>query len=234
MPGNHEELRLMLEERLIDAVKVNNFAELRDCIALGIRIDTGKYTSALNEAANLGRTRMLEYMLDHRKDVDIDTKNVYGMTPLLVAAQEQHVETLIALIARGANLHAHGQYEYITPTYVAGNATCAGYVLRAAIEEQAGCDDSLRRFRAMNDILIEEVYDFAAEERLSFFRRIADNTLINAQRESFSAIDAQAQLREVFNMYKEKGGKLEPESVFEGVSFNKPKTLLLRTPGKPV
>jgi ankyrin repeat protein len=66
------------------------------------RTDTG--TTALFNAILKGRSRMIHSLV--RAGVDINDRNLEGLTPLMVAAERGDLEIIAALLAAGADLHA--------------------------------------------------------------------------------------------------------------------------------
>jgi hypothetical protein len=68
------------------------------------RTDSG--TTALFNAILKGRSRMIRSLV--RAGVDINDRNLEGLTPLMVAAEGGNTDVIAALIAEGADLHATG------------------------------------------------------------------------------------------------------------------------------
>ena len=61
--------------------------------------------TALHFAASNGHRETSELLID--AGAVIESRNTYGKTPLLVAAMANHVDVVVLLLERGANVHAH-------------------------------------------------------------------------------------------------------------------------------
>lgn len=126
------------------------------CVFFVIACASGPSTSATTETvdpkseANLSQavdsgdvTRVLELI---EQDVDLDQPMVFGLTPLMRAANRNHVEIAEILIEGGADLHATGMAG-LTPVHVAAGADSVE-TLEVLLE--AGADPTARSRSGMN------------------------------------------------------------------------------------
>lgn len=63
-------------------------------------------------AAQRGNIEVLRYLLNLPFNIDIDCKDMAGLTPLHYAAESKRVDTITLLVSKGANIHAvdmHGR-----------------------------------------------------------------------------------------------------------------------------
>ena len=78
-----------------------------------VRIPNARGRTPIHEAAALGNKSVMEVLLSHVKaspldrDVDVmETTDAAGMTPLMLAAEENHFEVGRVLLKEGANVNA--------------------------------------------------------------------------------------------------------------------------------
>lgn len=74
--------------------------------------------------------------------------------------------------------------------------------------------DEVTVVRAVGSSLMEEVFDFSRLERVSILYPRRGGAPVAFQRDSFSAIEDEASLRNAFNLHVKRGGKAEESAVF--------------------
>jgi uncharacterized protein len=98
---------------LIAAALASQAAIVKVLIAHGANVqarNAGGFT-ALHAAAYSGSTPIVEFLLDSGANID-DADNRAGVTPLLVAAEENHQAVAELLLARGADLSVRERHGY--------------------------------------------------------------------------------------------------------------------------
>lgn len=93
---------------------VRNLLEKRN-IDVNCR-DNGNWQTPLGYAAQNGDIVMVKLLLSH-KDIETDSRNKYGQTPFLEAAENGHVDILEELSRNGADPNAQDQYGYCALTW---------------------------------------------------------------------------------------------------------------------
>jgi uncharacterized protein len=74
----------------------------------------GQIATALGEAARWGRVDLLERLFQ-RSGLDVDVRNEFGDTSLILAASAGQMKTIKYLIDRGANVNLIGGPQSMTP-----------------------------------------------------------------------------------------------------------------------
>eukprot|EP00930_Biecheleria_cincta_P009363 TRINITY_DN11109_c0_g2_i1.p1 TRINITY_DN11109_c0_g2~~TRINITY_DN11109_c0_g2_i1.p1 ORF type:complete len:910 (-),score=215.15 TRINITY_DN11109_c0_g2_i1:1082-3811(-) len=124
----------LARDGLLDKIekKLRNDEELPDGLRLDSRVPGFEWT-LLHYAANGGATGLLEWLL--QKKAKMETTDSEGNTPLILAARQNHVETMELLIGRNADLEARTKRELFTPLIwaaSAGQEAAAESLLQAA------------------------------------------------------------------------------------------------------
>jgi len=86
---------------LIDAAVEGNLGQVRKLVSTQrflVNDTTDAGATALQWAASLGRTSIVEYLLNEVPEIDVNKPNANGHTPLIMAAAYNHPETVAALM----------------------------------------------------------------------------------------------------------------------------------------
>lgn len=94
---------------IMKAVLINDITTVRNFLKHGgdIMIEDADANSSLSYSAEMGCTECLRILVEEgkrRKNFNIDHQNLQGLTPLLLAAREGHLEAVKVLVEGGASL----------------------------------------------------------------------------------------------------------------------------------
>lgn len=136
-----------------------------------------------------------------------------GWTPLIFAAHHGHREIAQLLLENGANKHAKNKDGETAADMARKNShgAIARLIEEASLPPKT---DEVVFTRAVHDRLLQEIFDFANGERLTFIRRGNDNAVEAVQRDSFKDLTDTSGLRRAFEEHKKRGGKRTEEEVF--------------------
>ena len=199
-----------IDRQYLEAAKKGNLAELKDWLGKGASLqanDDGN--TALFYAAQFGRMDTVLFLL--QRGIPVDVKNRIGSTPLMAAAGGGHKEVARLLYDLGSdpvlnNFTGSSAYSY---------ARSAGYADMVEMLRQPRNVDDVSFTRAVGDLTLQEVFNFAHADRLTILRRGADGPVESLQRDSFSDLSDKAALRRAFDAYAKKGGKRPEGDFFE-------------------
>jgi ankyrin repeat protein len=106
-------------------------------------VSQGRAATALGEAARWGRMDLVEELL--KTGLDVDERNEFGDTPLMLAASGGQNDVVGYLIERGADVNAVSGFKGATPLIYCVAALHRDRVYRAVIERllKAGASGSL-------------------------------------------------------------------------------------------
>ena len=93
--------------QIIDSARIGDFLAVRSLVNGGVNINMiypDTKTTALNEAAKFGHTRIVALLID--RNVKIDHEDKFGSTPLQWAASHGHVDVVRLLVEAGADVEA--------------------------------------------------------------------------------------------------------------------------------
>lgn len=197
-----------LDKELLEAARKGNVGELKDLLAKGASLaanDDGN--TALFYAAQYGRMDAVLFLL--KEGIALDVRNRIRSTPLMGAAAKGHKEVARLLYDLGSDPYEKNATGSSAVSYARG----AGYDDVVKDLSQPRQVDTVTFTRAVGDLTLQEVFNFAKRDRLTILRRGADGPVEAVQRDSFTDLTDKATLREAFTAYAKRGGKL-PESDF--------------------
>lgn len=163
-----------------------------------------------------GYLRTIDILLAH--GAEVDARNSVNCTALMGAADKGNLRAVQALLAAGADRELRGRdRNALDWAMTSGNAELIA-LLQAKPAEPAveGPDEVILRRRVGNRLL-EEVFDFAGRERITFVRKDEESPVEAVSRDGFSAIDDRGRLREAFRRYAQKGGSVPESEIFSEV-----------------
>src|SRR5690606_22328947 len=148
----------------------------------------------------------------------IDAVNSTGSTALAGAAEQGKLSCVEILLAAGANPEIKNNYDHTAHSYALKHGH--QHVL-AALDRNP---DEVACSRRVRDRTLQEIFNFAHKERVTFIRNGIDGPVEAVTREIFSEIADRDQLQTAFDKYKEQGGKLSEDEVFAtGFTLKKPR-----------
>jgi hypothetical protein len=203
-----------LSKKLCKAARTGDLAGLKKAVEEGAEINS-LFGHPLFAAAYYGGSAdCVRYLLE--RGAIVDARNEVNCTALMAAAQEGHEEIVKILLAAGAERALRGR----------GGRTALDFAL---VHEQAGMKPLLEEQppalradgphevtlrRQLGNRLLEEVFDFAAHERITLVKKEENGTVEAITRDGFSQIEDKARLREAFAAYVKKGGAPDESAVF--------------------
>ncbi len=206
-------------EKLVEACKIGNMLVVQQLVAEGAEINQQARSGPLFYAAHGGHGELLKWLLANGAEVDIP--NGKKSTPLMAAAEQGKLEAIKILLLAGADATRKNN----------DNMNARGYaVSRERKSVVAWLDRNPEEIiftRKVADRTLQEIFNFAHKERVTFIRKGADGTVEAVTRQSFSEIDDKSALRRAFAEYKKYGGKRSEDEVFYNAiakpSLSKPK-----------
>ena len=212
---------------------------------------------ALICAIYAGQKNAVKYLLD--RGANIEAQDLSGDTPLWTAVAHNHKEIVELLLDRGADPRRRcGISDRYSPLQMAtqNKNTDVAVLLSEAILASEKRDAALREklarerderekrekeaerskdrdvvivFSPLGDRTLQEVYNFAALERVSLIRKGEDGPVEAVTRQDFADIGDKPGLRRAFAEHVSRGGTASEKSVFAG-SLQKLKPLHKDTP----
>lgn len=196
-------------EKLAEACKTGNLALVQQMLADGADLDPPARNTPVFYAAQGGHIDMLKWLLAQGGKVDgLNGKN---STPLMAAAEQGRLEAVKILLLAGAD-PARKNNDGMTARGYAANREKKNVV--AWLDRNP---EEIIFSRKVADRTLQEIFNFAHRERVTFIRKGADGTVEAVTRHSFGEIADKSALRRAFAEYKKYGGKRSEEEVFFNV-----------------
>ena len=176
--------------------------------------------AALREAAFDGDIeRVVELLAD---GADIDDRLSDGRTPLMRAAYGGHIDVVRLLLEEGADRLLRDKWG----DTAADDALRQGYGNVAALLKERPAKikspDQVVFSRRVHDRTLQEIFDFAARERVTLIRKSEHGAVEAVIRDPFGMLTDREGLHRAFNEYRQRGGTLGEEEVFApGMVLNK-------------
>lgn len=212
-----------LDAKLAAAAAEGNIRDIAALLDAGANIEM-RQASAWNDtplgaAAYRGHLPAVKLLLD--RGANIEAKDNTGLTPLVNAIYKEHAEVIVELLNRGADKYIQDDKGL--------NALDAARKKNARIRALFGIKDEAPApnldvpadpdevvlKRKLGDKVLEEIFNFAARERISLVRAGMEGPVEAMTRENFDAVGERV-LRRAFEEYARQGGTIPEAEVFPG------------------
>lgn len=211
-----------LTKKLLKAVRTGNLDVARRLLEEGAYVDGNKGgQNPLHLASYYGHVECVRLLLE--KGATVDARNSAGCTALMGAAERGRTEIVGILLAAGADASLRGK-DKSAIDWATMNAhwDVAKILLSAVMPKPVESADEVTFERQVSNRTLEEVFNFAALERVSLIRKSPQGAVESLTREKFSEIGDKETLRRAFEEHVRRGGKTEESKVFPNV-LSKPK-----------
>ena len=222
-----------LDRKLFKAASKGDLKGIEEALKAGANIEKKasaflNYSMApLNIAALNGYPEALRLLLD--KGADINTRDSYGETPLMNAILKKNIKSATLLLERGADPKAGASAGRSALSMAIANdftqianriqglpdaapQAAAAPAIPAPLPAEHPDEIVIRR--PFGDKVLEETFNFAAKERISVLRASTTGPAEAMTREGFDAISDRHALRQAFEAYVRKGGRVPESDVF--------------------
>lgn len=193
-------------EKLVEACKIGDIPGVQKLVSEGADINQTGKSGPLFYAAHGGHIELIKWLLQNGAEVDV--LNSKKSTPLMAAAEQGRLEAVKTLLLAGADAARKNN----------DNTNARGY---AAAREKKSIvawfdrnPEEVIFTRKVADRTLQEIFNFAHKERVTFIRKGQDGTVEAVTRHSFSEIADKSVLRRAFAEYQKYGGKRSEEEVF--------------------
>lgn len=193
-------------EKLAEACKTGNLELVQQLLADGADLNPPARNSPVFYAAHGGHVELLRWLLD--KGGQVDGTNGKNSTPLMAAAEQGRLEAVKILLLAGAD-PVRKNNDGMTARAYAVNREKKSVV--AWLDRNP---DEISFSRKVADRTLQEIFNFAHKERVTFIRKGLDGAVEAVTRHSFNEISDKSTLRRAFAEYKKYGGKQSEEEVF--------------------
>jgi uncharacterized protein len=221
-----------LNAKLGAAAATGNVRDIKILLDEGADIDCHGASrwddTPLGIAAYNGHLPAVRLLLDRGADIEAQDKN--GHTPLMSAVLGDRDLVAVELLKRGAKTQAQNHMGLTAADLAEKKNEKVRAVFGSRAEAQrsspalpaAATDpDEIVLTRQVGDKILEEAFNFAARERISFLRAIPGGPVEAMTRENFDAISERV-LRRAFEAYTRQGGSIPEAEVFPA-AITKPK-----------
>jgi hypothetical protein len=225
-----------LKKKLRVAAEQGNVVDIAQALDLGADIDVadGFGLTPLARAAFNGHRPAVKLLLD--RGASFTTQDNDGDTALACAVQNGHAKIVAELVARGAskdttNNRCLSALDLASSDELRTALGCPPPPVAApppAPKEEHPDEITVTRSFGGTRIL-QEIYNFAAKERISVVRNGAEGPVEAMTREAFTVIGDKDGLRRAYARYAERGGAV-PESEIFPDELGKTKPAVLGTP----
>lgn len=174
-----------------------------------------------------GHHQVVELLL--ARGAEVDTRNGVSCTALMGAASRGHIRAVQLLLAAGADKNMYGRDKNALDWAMTSGSPAMIFMLQekppeVIAEPRAETPQEVVFRRPLGNRLLEEIFDFTANERITLIRKGEDGPVEAVTRNSFSEIDDRARLREAFEACVKQGGHPDEHAVFTGI-LPKPKPM---------
>lgn len=208
MTGGPANLGDKLGERLMSACESGNAEAVYALLAAGanpdFRVPTGE--TPLIKAAAQGATEVIQLLAD--AGAEIDGRSAAGSTPLMFAAHRGQSAAIGLLLALGADRAVHNNKNLTAADYARANHH------HEALNVLTESPDQVSFTYALGARIMEEVFDFNLQERITLLHSAGDGKVEAMLRDPFSQLDEASNLRRAFNIHRQRGGKVPEDEIF--------------------
>jgi hypothetical protein len=216
-----------LDKKLVKAAERGNVPEVIRLLDAGANVNGQHsfYNPPLFAAAYAGDTdahrQTVEVLL--ARGAEVDQRNSVECTALMGAANQGHFGIAQILLAAGADRSLRGRdKDALGWALTSGSPEMIALFQQKPAEPVVEGPQEIVLRRPLGNRLMEEVFDFAARERITLIRKGEDGPVEAVTRDGFSDIEDRSRLREAFALYVKKGGTADEAAVF-GDLLAKPK-----------
>lgn len=209
-----------LDKKLVAAAGKGDVLEVNRLLDAGANVNacSSFWGPPIFAAAYAGDTdahhQVIETLI--ARGADLNVRNGVSCTALMGAANRGHLGAARLLLAAGADATLRGRdRDSLDWAMTSGNPEMI-LLLQKKPEPEPVIDspqDVVFR-RPLGNRVLEEVFDFAARERITLIRKGEDGPVEAVTRDSFTSIEDRARLREAFDTYVKRGGTASEEYVF--------------------
>lgn len=213
-----------LNKSLYAAAHEGNIREIARLLDEGADIEwrASSYWNAtpLGVAAHKGHHRAVRLLLD--RGANMGAVFDAGDTPLIYALYSGNVPTIKELLDRGADRTVENDKGLNAVEIAKGRGEDVRQAMGLRVVEvqkpapppEIDSDpDEIVLKRRIGDKVLEEVFNFAARERISLLRARADGPVEVMTRESFDEVN-ESVVRRAFDVYAKQGGRIPEAEVF--------------------
>lgn len=205
-----------LDAQLTEACKRGDLAGAQALALQGAALDRPGVNGPLFYAAYHGHTGIVEWLL--AAGAGVDTRNHKNSTPLMAAAEQGRLECVKVLLREGANKNAKNDHGLTGREYGVREGQ---HAVVAFFDRNP---DEVTFSWRVNDRTLQETFNFAQRERVTFIRKDQDGPVEAVTRHSFREITDRTMLRQAFEEYRNLGGKRTEEEIFSSnIISKKPK-----------
>ncbi len=211
--------RKSINAKLVKAAGKGDVAQVKKLAEAGADINQPGADGPLFAAAYMGDSdahhQVIEYLLAHGAEVDI--RNTVNCTPLMGAANQGNSGAVRTLLAAGADPTLTGRDKTAFQWALTSGNEETMYLLQPRPERRPDNADEVTVLHTVGNRTIEEVFNFASKERITFVRAGIDGPVEAVTRQNFKEIGDRAALHAAFERYVAKGGKADESDIFPEV-----------------
>lgn len=215
---------------IFNAQKRRNAALVKACT----KGDLGKVLSLLEKGAEVnqpntdgplfmaayggdtdGHHLVLEALL--ARGANVDERNSVNCTALMGAANRGHKGAAQILLSAGADPTLTGRDKTAFQWALTSGSEDTIYLLQPKPQRREDAPDEVTTLQSIGNRTVEEVFNFASKERITFVRNGADGPVEAVTRQNFRDIADRDALRAAYAQYVAKGGTREESEVFPEV-----------------
>ena len=208
-----------LNAKLTKASGKGDVKQVVKLLDAGAEINQHGVDGPLFAAAYLGDSdahhQVIEILVAHGAVVDI--RNTVNCTPLMGAANQGNSGAVRSLLAAGADPNLTGRDKTAFQWALTSGSEDTMYLLQPKPERRPDNQDEVTVLHTVGNRTIEEVFNFASKERITFVRSGVDGPVEAVTRQNFKEIADRAALREAYGRYVAKGGRADESEIFPEV-----------------
>lgn len=159
--------------------------------------------------------QVLEALL--ARGAKVDERNSVNCTALMGAANRGHKGAAQILLSAGADPNLTGRDKTAFQWALTSGSEDTIYLLQPAPQRREDKPDEVTMLQQIGNRTVEEVFNFASKERITFIRNGADGPVEAVTRQNFKDIADRDALHAAYDKYVAKGGTREESEIFPEV-----------------